>query len=87
MTLDMLTQLGGSGAREAWAYGLSFNYAFDMYHVAITLTARNICAQSQVRTDLYPFCYGCNRSAPYLLLFGDGRIYVCLNIFIFSHCG
>ena len=37
-----------------------------MYHVAITLTPRNICAWSQMRTDLYPFCYGCNCSGPAL---------------------
>jgi hypothetical protein len=41
MTLDMLTQLGGSGAREAWDDGRVFlhsDYAFDVYRVAITLT-------------------------------------------------
>jgi len=42
MTLDMLTQLGGSGAREVWDSGplvlLRSDYAFDVYHISITLT-------------------------------------------------
>jgi hypothetical protein len=86
MTLDMLTQLGGSGAREAWDDGRVFlhsDYAFDAYHIAITLTPWKTRARYQVRTDLYPFCYARNHFAPYLPHFGEGRIYVSLYIFFF----
>ena len=60
MTLDMLTQLGGSGAREAWDDGrvlIRSGYAFDVYHVTIALTPWKTCARYKVSMHLYPFCY------------------------------
>ena len=57
MTLDMLTQLGGSGAREARDHGrvrVSFEPSLRLfiyvYHVATTSIPCKACARYQVRT-------------------------------------